>query len=114
MTRRDIHRRFVMLTGGHPRIFWMCHGQSMTLAAALSFLVVALGLVGKWDMEDAIALERVERERLSTRLVQERAARDLDPVIFVVEARTPAEAAKRFSEISLSADEKSHQLRWRK
>lgn len=35
MKRTDIHRRFVTLTGGHPRIFWMCHGQSVTLAAAL-------------------------------------------------------------------------------
>lgn len=82
---RAIHR----MTSGRLRVWCMSHGQQFRLAIALVFLVLAFGLAGKWDYEDALEQARADKRAVAETLRQERAAKSLPRVAWVIESSDP-------------------------
>ena len=95
---------------GRLRVWAMSHGQQFRLAIALVFLVLAFGLTGKWDYEDALAAEKSARADVAETLRQERIARALPGTVYIIEAATPAEAQSKFARIAGGADAERYRL----
>ena len=97
---RSLHR----MTSGRFRVWWITHGDQARLAVALVLLVSIFGIVGHFDYQDAIEAEQAARRDVSETLRQERAARPLERVTFVIEAKTPHEAQRKLAEIAGGID----------
>lgn len=95
---------------GRLRVWCMSHGQQFRLALGLVTLVVAFGLVGKWDYEDQLAEEKSAREEVTEQLRQERIGRALPSTVYIIEAATPAEAQSKFAQIADGTDTERYRL----
>ncbi len=95
---------------GRLRVWCMSHGQQFRLAIALVALVLAFGLAGKWDYEDALAAEKAARENVAEELRQERIARSLPRTTYIIEAATPREAQSKLAQIAGDADAERYRI----
>ena len=104
---RALHR----LTQGRLRIWLLTHRQDAIRAAQLVTLVVLFLTASTMDYQDQLDAERAAHREVAQTLAQERAARALPPTLYMIEARTPAEARLKMAEIEGAAMAERYRLR---
>ena len=87
--------------GGRSRIWWLTHREQFRLVLSVCALVLCLGLVGRWDYEDQVAMERSRADKAEASL---NAVHPLPPTTFIIEARTPAEAREKLADLAGQLD----------
>ena len=102
-----MQRRAVL--GGRWRVFWLTHGARTRELLGVAFVFLAFGLVGRWDLEAALALERARAERAESINRATLIAGDLPSTVFIVDGKTPREAAQKLFEASQALDLKYSQ-----
>lgn len=103
-------RRLRSLNGGRARIWWVHHGREAIRAIQLVAIVGLFLAASHFDYTDAIEAEKAAREDVAEQLRQERIARRLERITFVIEASTPAEAQAKLAIIAGDADTQRYRL----
>lgn len=95
------------LTQGRARLFWLTYSQHVWGALAGIVLVFCLGIVGHYDYQDQLELERLKAERSAQHLRNCEAIRKTSTgpkTIFLIEAGSPQEANEKLAVIAGSLD----------
>lgn len=104
---RALHR----LTAGRLRIWWLTNRKDAVRAAQLVTLVALFLLASSMDYQDQLNAESAAHASVREELAQERAGRSLPPTVYMIEARTPAEARTKLAEIEGAAMAERYKLR---
>lgn len=97
---RTLHR----INKGRFWVWWLTHKEQVRLMLTLGFLVLALGVVGRWDYEDQLEAEKLAHQQVQRQLAGEMAARKLPNTVYLLEARTAEEAQIKLAKIAGELD----------
>lgn len=103
--------RLHALASGRLRIWWVTHRRDAVRAAQLVTLVALFLAASSADYQDQLDAERAAHEAVSEQLAQERAARGLPRVTFVIDAETIPAARMRLAEIEGAAMAERYRMR---
>ena len=104
-------KRLHALNAGRLRIWWLTHRQDAVRAAQLVTLVALFLTASSMDYQDQLDAERAAKDAVAEQLAQDRAARELPRVTFVIDAASVAEAKKRLAEIEGAAMAERYAMR---
>lgn len=90
--------------GGRWRLWWHLHGTRTRELLGVAFVFLALGLVGRWDLEDELAAAQARAERAESINRASLIAGDLPATVFIVDGKTPREASQKLFEASKAID----------
>lgn len=96
-------KRLRSLNAGRARIWWLTHRHDAKRAAQLVTLVVLFLTASSMDYQDQLDAERAAKDAVAEQLAQERAARGLPRVTFVIDAKDIPAARMRLAEIEGAA-----------
>jgi hypothetical protein len=91
--------RLHSIFSGRLRIWWLTHRQDAVRAAQLVALVALFLTASTMDYQDQLDAERSAKAAVDEQLAQERAGRSIPSTVYMIEARTPAEAKMKLAEI---------------
>lgn len=104
-------KRLRSLNAGRARIWWITHRQDAVRAGQLVTLVLLFLTASSMDYRDQIDAERAAKDAVTEQLAQERAARGLPRVTFVIDAKDIPAARMRLAEIEGAAMAERYGLR---
>ncbi len=92
--------RLKRVNGGRARVWWVHHHRDAIRAMQLTAIVGLFLFASTMDYQDQLDAERAARAQIAEDLRQEKVSRQFPRTTFVIEARTPAEAYAKLSEIT--------------
>ena len=96
---------------GKLRVWWLTNRERVQVAFSMSMIVLALGLVGRWDYEDALAQEKAAHAAVKAQLAKHQSAEGLPPVVWLVESPTAEDARAKLAKVAGELDVARYQLR---
>jgi hypothetical protein len=104
-------RSMAKVRKGSFRVWWLTHRERVQTMLTLGTIVLALGMVGRWDYEDALEQEKAAHAAVKADLARHQAVHGVPSVVWLVESSTPEEARLKLAKVAGELDVARNQLR---